>query len=192
MNLIMEKLASGQRFLAVAALLLGGLAFSPQYSYAGPCAQEGFVLITQEDVAAWQKENEDLGITEEIPDISPEDKFTLVENAPKIIILEPEATGEERMELLAPIDFIMTFEPQGEAKIDLDSLKVQYKFLGWKDITERILEHAEITEVGLRAMKAEMPKGKHKMRLKLKDTLGREARARIVFRIVAEVIPDAD
>ncbi len=79
----------------------------------------------------------------------------------------------------------MKFEPQGEATIDLDSIRVHYRFFGWRDITDKILEHAEITEEGIRALKAEIPKGKHKMRLKVKDSLGREARAVIVFRIAS-------
>lgn len=185
MNSIMEKLASGQRFPALAALLLGGLAFSAQFSYADPPEKEGFVLISEDDFEIWTKESEGLQVDGEEPEVLFEDKFTLVEDAPKIIILEPGAAAEESEELLSPIDFIMKFEPQGEATIDLDSIRVHYKYLGWQDITDKILEHAEITEEGIRALKAEIPKGKHKMRLKVKDSLGREARAVIVFRIAS-------
>jgi hypothetical protein len=192
MDLIIKKLASGQRFFVAALLLLGGLSFATQYVYADSSEQEGFVLFTQEDIADWQKENADMGITEEIPDVPPEDKFMQVENAPSIIVIQPGAAGEGVEELLSPIDFIMTFEPQGEAKIDLDSLKVQYKFLGWKDVTKRILKHAEISEEGLQALGADIPKGKHKMRLVIRDTMGREARARITFRVIAEVVPIDD
>lgn len=185
MNLIIAKLASGRRFLAVAALVLGGLAFSAQFSYAGPCEKEGFVLVSEDDFEVWAKENQGLQMDEEEPDFSFEDKFTLVENAPIIIILKPGTATEEGEELLSPIDFIMKFEPQGEATIDLDSIRVHYRFFGWRDITDKILEHAEITEEGIRALKAEIPKGKHKMRLKVQDSLGREARAVIVFRVAS-------
>ena len=185
MKLIKEKLAAGRGFLAVAALLLGGLVFSPQFSYAGPCEKEDFVLVSQDDFEVWTKENQGLQMDEEEPEFSFEDKFTLVENAPIITILQPGAVAEEGEELRSPIDFIMKFEPQGEATIDLDSIRVHYRFFGWRDITDKILEHAEIAEEGIRALKAEIPKGKHKMRLKVKDNLGREARAVMVFRIAS-------
>ena len=180
-----KKLATGQRFLVVAALLLGGFAFSSQLSYADPLEKtESFVLISEADLEVWENEERDPALEGLDPDQFIGSKFTPVENAPKIFILEPGASGEERIELLAPIDFIMKFEPQGEAVIDLESIEVEvYKFFKWRNVTERILEHAEVSQEGLQALQAEIPKGKHKMRLKVKDSLGREARAQIVFRI---------
>ena len=193
MKLLIEKLATDQRFFTVAALLLGGLAFSPQFSYADPAEKQGFVLISAADFEIWDEQNKDRQPDdEEESEFYSNDKFTPVENAPRIVVMAPGAGAEESEELLSPIDFIMEFEPRGEATIDLDSIKVKYKHGFWMDVTNRILEHAVISAEGLQAIGAEIPKGKHKMRLEVKDSLGRKARAQITFRIVDEVVPAND
>lgn len=193
MKLIKQKLASSRRFFVVAALLLGGLALSTQFSYAEPPEKQGFVLISAADFEIWDAENKDLQRPEEEDtEFYSDDKFTPVDNAPTIIVMAPGAGAEESEALLSPIDFIMEFETQGETTIDLDSIKIKYKHGFWMDVTNRILEHAVISAQGLQAMGAKIPTGKHKMRLEVKDSLGRKARVQITFRIVEEVTPVSD
>lgn len=186
MEQIVRSLRAGRRLLLVAGLLVAGSALVIQATMANPMEKKGFVLVSDQDISVWDKENEELGITQEVPDFLGEDKFTAVEGAPEIIIVNPGVTGDELEELVSPIDFITKFQPQEGAEIDLDSIEVHYKWLGWKDVTDRILEHATVSAEGIEAIGAEIPKGKHKMRLTVKDTLGRESRERISFRVVSE------
>ena len=187
MKFNLDRMGFGRRALVISALLLGGLAFFIQGGRTDPAEKEGFVLISQADLDRWAQENLDQNITEEEePEFFADDRFHPVEDAPLIIVLQPGAMDTEGHGLPAPIDFIMRFEPQGEAKIDLDSIKISYKMLIWKDVTKRILEHADITEEGFEALGADIPTGKHKMRLEVKDTFGRKARTQITFRITSK------
>ena len=104
----------------------------------------------------------------------------MVDDAPLISILKPGEVGEL---INSPIDFILTFEAQDDAEIDLDSIKIEYKRGFWFDVTERILENAVIEMTGITAIGAEIPDGKHKMRLEVRDTKGRKARAKISFKV---------
>ncbi|SMC32802.1 hypothetical protein SAMN06296008_102129 [Polynucleobacter kasalickyi] len=75
-------------------------------------------------------------------------------------------------QVVAPFDLKVRFEARGEAKIDLDSVKVLYLKSPFVDLTPR-LKNA-ISANGIDFVKAEVPPGSHLIRISVKDSEGRE------------------
>lgn len=168
------------KLLIAAVFLAGFFALGLDTSRAQP-KDEGFVLISADDLEQWDREIAALqmAISEGL-EIEIGSKFVPVEYAPLISVEKPGEVGDL---INSPIDFILTFEALDGAEIDLDSIKIEYKRGFWFDVTERILENAVIEATGITAIGAEIPDGKHKMRLSVKDTKGRKARAQISFKV---------
>lgn len=101
---------------------------------------------------------------------------TKIENLPDIKVLQP-LIGEE---IVSPTNIEMTFKAKENATIDIASLKFLYGWLGF-DITDRIKKNAEITVTGLSANNVTLPEGKHLIRVKISDSLGRTAEKEIEF-----------
>ncbi len=99
--------------------------------------------------------------------------------APKIGILRP-GTGSKYK---APIDIELKFEAADGSEIDIGTLKITYGSLGI-DVTERVTEHATVTEGGLVSENAALPTGRHKLTVSISDTEGRVGKKRFKFQIV--------
>lgn len=91
-----------------------------------------------------------------------------ISRGPAIKLASPEADTP----VVAPFDFRVTFEPRGDAKIDLSSVKVVYMKSPFVDLTPR-LKNA-ISANGIDFAKADVPPGTHTIRVTVKDTDGRE------------------
>jgi hypothetical protein len=89
--------------------------------------------------------------------------------APVIEIEQPDETKPVR----SPVTIRLRFLPQEKSMIDLASFKATYD--GWIaiDITNRIVEHANLSESGLFADNADIPSGHYKVTLQIADTLHR-------------------
>lgn len=92
-----------------------------------------------------------------------------ISRGPSIKLASPEADTP----VMAPFDFRVSFEPRGDAKVDLASVKVVYMKSPFVDLTPR-LKNA-ISANGIDFAKADVPPGTHTIRVTVKDTEGREA-----------------
>ncbi len=72
----------------------------------------------------------------------------------------------------SPFDLKLAFQARGEGKIDVDSVKIFYVKATPVDLTERLKKG--ITKDGLEFSKAEIPPGKHTLRVNVKDVEGHE------------------
>ena len=73
----------------------------------------------------------------------------------------------------SPFDFRVTFEPRGDSKVEVDSIKVVYMKSPFVDLTPRLKNG--ITSSGILFPSAEAPPGIHAIRITVKDSEGREA-----------------
>jgi hypothetical protein len=125
-------------------------------------ADQVFTLISPEEYA------------ESLTLIQPADVEYLpkaVLDAPKILVKSPDASAS----LVSPVDIEVHFEAANGAAIDMQSLKILYVLLFKKDVTNRILEHADVGADYLKVSGANLPAGKHAFILKIQDTQMREA-----------------
>lgn len=84
--------------------------------------------------------------------------------------------------LKSPVRIELTFEPAGEAKINTDSFRVLYGVFKL-DLTNKIREHAKISEAGVIAERAKIPAGEHKLLIQIADELGRQAETELRFKV---------
>ncbi len=101
-------------------------------------------------------------------------------DAPRIHVKSPTA----RASLVSPVDIEVHFEATNGADIDMKSLKILYVLLLKKDVTNRILEHAEVGPDFLKVTGANLPAGRHAFILKIQDTQMRKASQK--FEIVVD------
>lgn len=94
--------------------------------------------------------------------------YAVAPGAPIIEVDQPDQTNAIR----APVDIRLRFVPQGGATIDLASFRAAYGWLGI-DITNRIIEHAQINASGLFANNAEIPVEHHRVTLQIADNMRR-------------------
>jgi len=146
---------------------LPALLLATQMAY----ADQVFTLISPEEYA------------EALMIVQPDDLDYLpkaVLDAPKILVKSPAASAS----LVPPVNIEVHFEAASGAAIDMKSLKILYVLLFKKDVTSRILEHADVGADFLKVSGANLPAGKHAFILKIKDTQKREASQK--FEIVVE------
>lgn len=99
--------------------------------------------------------------------------------APAIEIVQP---GDIKP-IASPISIRLSFAAFGGAAIDVTSFRATY---GWLeiDITERLLDHAQLTVAGLTADHANIPPGHHSVTLTIADTMHRTTNRTFEFVIV--------
>ncbi len=97
---------------------------------------------------------------------------------PKITIDQP-VLGSK---IASPTNIQLSFKANSDSKIDIDSLKFLYGWLGL-DITDRIKENATITVSGLSASNVTLPSGDHVITVKISDNEGRTKEKEIEFTI---------
>jgi hypothetical protein len=93
-----------------------------------------------------------------------------------IIIVKSPKNGET---YALPLKIEMEFVPQPDAEIDLSSLKVLYIKIFNIDITERVKPYA--TEKGILIPEAKIPKGNHKITIRIADTSGNVSSENLKF-----------
>jgi hypothetical protein len=133
--------------------------------FAGPA--EAYDLLTAEDYAERSARAATRSIT------------TQANEGPEIIVHTPEASGN----LHSPLDFDVEFRAR-HAEPDMSTLTLEYD-LGffWKDITDRLAEHAEITGNRIISRGAELPAGDHYLRLSISDQAGKTTTSNMVLTV---------
>jgi hypothetical protein len=85
-------------------------------------------------------------------------------------IIQVSARSSAGVHLKSPIHFKVTFQTRLGANIDLDSLSVTYQRLPPQDLTSRVLPFS--SNAGIDIPDAEVPPGKHRIWVEVKDTNG--------------------
>jgi hypothetical protein len=99
--------------------------------------------------------------------------------APTIDVDQPDASRPVR----PPVTIRISFHPAQGSTIDVKSFRATYGFLGI-DITQRILDNAQLTASGLFANDAQLPPGQYKVTLQIADNLHRVGTRTIEFSVV--------
>jgi len=101
--------------------------------------------------------------------------------APQITLVDPEANGTDKV-VRNPFKMEVIFKPQEGAALDFKSFQALYGSLKM-DITDRLLKEAVKTPNGLRLANVNVPSGKHRILLRIKDSQNRLAEKEIQFRV---------
>lgn len=101
---------------------------------------------------------------------------------PQINVISPVISGGS---LGSPVDIEVKFIAGQDASIDMQSLRIFYLMFVKKDVTERIMEHAEVGADFVRAPGAKLPAGKHKFLLEISDSKNRKSTQKIVVEVKA-------
>ncbi len=158
-----------RRRAAAAALALMAAAGTAQ-------AQGGFELITAAE--ARQTAQAEL---EAPPQIRPRQLAPPNPEAPDIRVLAPGVPGAL---VSAPLRIELTFSPKSGARIVPASFRVLYGLLKI-DLTERLRQHATISENGVVVDRAVVPEGPHRLILQVADDRGHVAEQELRFRVGA-------
>jgi hypothetical protein len=132
---------------AALILIIGSLLAGP--GYAG-----NMTLLTEEE-----------GALDEAPPGLIEIRRTLDEG-PEIKVVSPEAGREYE----SPLRIAVMFIPRGGKTVDLGMLRVECLKIITIDLTKRVMPHA--TRDGIAIENAELPSGKHKIRVTIGDADG--------------------
>ena len=165
------------RGLAVAALavaMLAMLAMSP-----GPAQAQGsggFELITAAEARQAAKAE-----LEAPPEIRPRQVPGPKGNVPGIRVLSPSAPGTV---VAAPLRIEVAFTPTPGTRIVPSSFRVLYGLLKI-DLTERLRQHATVTESGVVVDRAVVPDGQHRLILQVADDQGNTAEQELRIRVGA-------
>ncbi|MDF1736615.1 MAG: hypothetical protein P1U37_15090 [Minwuia sp.] len=103
-----------------------------------------------------------------------------VADAPVIELLQPNATTHFR----APVDIHVRMRPGLGASLDMSSLEIRYVGSIFSfDITDRILEHAEVKDGEIMASNADLPSGEHEILIRVNDSWDRKGERRFSFTV---------
>jgi hypothetical protein len=101
-----------------------------------------------------------------------------IERGPEIVTVYP---SPKTAVIHSPFNFKVKFEPHGGTAIDLDSLVVTYKVIPAQDLTSRLKPYTHPD--GIEMPNAEVPVGKYRIMIFLKDSAGHEGQADIHFEV---------
>lgn len=99
---------------------------------------------------------------------------------PAIEVLRPETAADQKVK--APFAITVQFKSLPDAAIDPGSFKVMYGALR-VDITQRITKYVQITPAGFSLDNAQIPVGKHRLTLQVKDEKQRVAERELRFEV---------
>ena len=80
----------------------------------------------------------------------------------------------------SPFDVRVVFEPRGDSKVDVNSIKITYLKFPYVDLTSRL--KSAITASGINFQNAEVPAEEHSVKFSVQDTDGRETNA--IFNLI--------
>ena len=127
-------------------------------------AEDGFTLVTPSLVEAEREfESKNGGLSPSLP--RTRSLF------PTIRIVSPQSSS---VEMTSPLRIELVFETSGDAHIVPATFRVLYGMLKF-DLTDNVRQNATISEKGLLAEKAAVPKGTHRLFLQIGDDKGRVA-----------------
>jgi hypothetical protein len=138
--------------------------------FASATASEEFHLVTPEEHTRERAE----GQARESRPVSPA-------GAPTIEVVAP----KDLSAITVPVSIDIRFTPQEGRQVDVNSLHVLY---GWLeiDITDRIRKYCEVTAVGIKANKAKLPPGSHRLTVKIADTNGLVGSKDLFYHVVEQ------
>ena len=99
-------------------------------------------------------------------------------DGPKIQVVTPETNNQYK----SPMRITILFVPIDNKDIDLSKLKVEFLKLFTIDLTKRVLPYA--TKEGINIEKADLPKGKHNIRITIGDSQGGLTQVVITAKII--------
>ena len=99
--------------------------------------------------------------------------------APSIQLVDPDVLDKP---LKNPFKMEVLFKPQQGAMLDFSSFRAFYGTFKI-DITDRLLKEAVKTSSSIRLANVDVPSGRHKLLISIKDNLGRTAAKEIAFRV---------
>jgi hypothetical protein len=91
-----------------------------------------------------------------------------ISRGPAIKFITPVANSS----VSSPFDLRVVFEPRGDSKVDMNSVKITYLKSPYVDLTLRL--KSAISTNGINFQNAEVPAGEHSVQLSVRDTEGRE------------------
>ena len=98
---------------------------------------------------------------------------------PAIQVVDPQSLD---LPLKNPFKMEVLFKPQQGATLDFTSFKALYGVLKL-DITDRLLKEATKTATGIRLANVDVPSGRHKLLLSIKDSKGHLSAKEIIFKV---------
>lgn len=166
------------RALALAGLLAGALASWSSGATAQAAPAAGFDLITPAE--AQQTQEAERVRTRSLGGAGTR-QVTLPPKpgAPVIQVVTPAAPGAA---MTAPLRIEVAFTPQPGARIVPSSFRVLYGLLKI-DLTERLRQHATVTENGVVVDRANVPEGQHRLILQVADDKGNTAEQELRIRV---------
>ena len=133
-------------------------------------AQDVFDVLTPEEVADYKR----LGAAPTTRTMS-----MVASEGPKIRVASPNGFS-----LTSPVDFDVSIEPRDGVAVSMNTLRIHYR-IGpvWKDVTNRIARHGRISGTRLQAKGANLPSGRHTLRVTVADIQSRETVAIVKFAV---------
>jgi hypothetical protein len=101
-----------------------------------------------------------------------------ITRGPKVSLVSPPS---EDVAVSSPLHLRVRFETYGGARIDTDSVRVLYLKTPVVDLTPRIKPYWKDSEIDVE--EAEVPAGRHVLRIDVKDTDGRASSAQFTLNI---------
>ncbi|MCZ8175603.1 MAG: hypothetical protein O9343_10450 [Burkholderiaceae bacterium] len=153
-------------------LAAGGAALALLCAGAAPAMGAGFDLVTTAEAqqAAQAEKTQPAPVrTRSLP--KPE--------APAITVVSPAPAGRA---VAAPLRIEVAFQPAAGARIVPSSFRVLYGLLKI-DLTDRLRQHATITESGVVVDGAKVPEGQHRLFIQVADDKGNTAEQELRFRV---------
>jgi len=98
---------------------------------------------------------------------------------PAIQVIDPQSLD---IPLKNPFKMEVLFKPQQGTTLDFTSFKALYGALKL-DITDRLLKEATKTPTGIRLANVDVPSGRHKLLLSIKDSQGHVSAKEIIFKV---------
>jgi len=111
------------------------------------------------------------------PDDDPQMRGGVERGAPTIIIENPERDTE----VTTPFQVQMRFVTTDGAKVDLDTLKIKYR---WFDLTDEVLKRMTVSVLGIKGQIDAVKPGKYKLKFSISDENKRTGRAMMTFHVV--------
>ncbi|MGI9510932.1 MAG: hypothetical protein ACR2QJ_16450 [Geminicoccaceae bacterium] len=101
------------------------------------------------------------------------------DEGPDVIVHTPATSGDLR----SPLDFDIEFRAKNAEPV-MGSLILEYDLgMFWKDVTDRLAGHAEITDNRLVSRDAELPAGDHHLRLSISDMAGKTTTTKMILTV---------
>lgn len=101
----------------------------------------------------------------------------LLRDGPQIVFHSPSQTN-----LNSPVNFDVEFKARNGVPPLIETLRVDYDLgITWFNVTKRLLEHAKISNGRVQAQNAQLPKGKHTLRMSIMDAQLRKSEALVRF-----------